>query len=121
MHEMTIANAILAETLVAVTSHDEVGEGACVEQVDVAIGQLQLVVGEALQMAWDAVCEGTAAEGAMLATTTTSPQAECRRCGDVFAPKIDDYLCPACGVADVEILAGNDIVLTSVVCRTQEG
>ena len=120
MHEMSIANAILSETFLAVGAHAGSAELE-VEQVEVAIGELQLVVGEALQMAWAAVIEGTPVAGAKLVTTETTAAARCRQCGQEFAPAIDDYLCPGCGRADVEILAGNDIVLAAVVCRTEEG
>ena len=120
MHEMSIANAILFETFLAVGAHAGAAELE-VEQVEVTIGELQQVVGEALLMAWDAVTEGTPMHGARLVTTETDAEARCRQCGETFAPAIDDYLCPACGVANVEILAGNDIVLAAVVCRTEEG
>jgi len=120
MHEMTIANAILSETLHAVASHGD-ADTLGVEQVEVAIGELQLVVSEALDLAWGAVTEGTPAEGSELVTTDVPPDARCRQCSERFAPTTREFVCPACGVADAEILAGNDIVLTSVVCRTQEG
>ncbi len=120
MHEMTIANAILAETLRAVASQEDT-EALVVEQVDVAIGELQAVVAEALELAWGAVIEGTCAEGASLVTQEVAPRAQCRACDERFAPSVREFVCPACGVADAEILAGNDIVLTSVTCRTREG
>ena len=33
---------------------------------------------------------------------------------------MDNYLCPGCGQADVEIVAGDDIMLTSVVGQVED-
>jgi Zn finger protein HypA/HybF involved in hydrogenase expression len=38
----------------------------------------------------------------------------------VFEPAIDNYLCPNCGQADAEFLAGNDIILKSLVCEKED-
>ena len=41
-------------------------------------------------------------------------EALCRHCGERFAPGANDFLCPRCERADAEIIAGDDIVLSSV-------
>ena len=89
-----------------------------VERVELIVGQMRLVVPEALVMAWQVISEGTIAAGAELAVVETPMEARCRQCGQEFAPQIDNYLCPACGQADVDIFAGDDIILKSVVCET---
>lgn len=125
MHELTIASELLHQTLSAVRSHADQLSGQagdpCIEEVEVEIGLLRLVVPEALEMAWQVVCEGTAAEGARLSISETRPAARCRLCGRAFEPTIDDYLCPGCKKADVEICGGNDIVLRAVTYRGDEG
>ena len=112
MHEMSIAEGVLSAVLDAA--------GACgarrVERVELAVGQMRLIVPDALVMAWQVIGEGTIAAGAELAVVETPMQARCRQCGREFAPRIDNYLCPGCGQADVDILAGDDIILKSVVC-----
>ena len=116
MHEMSIADGVLRAVLDAV--------GPCgarrVDRVELAVGQMRLVVPEALVMAWQVVSEGTIAAGAELAIVEMPMEARCRRCGRQFAPRIDSYLCPGCGLADVEILAGDDIILKSVVCDVEQ-
>ncbi len=125
MHELTIASELLDQTLSAARSHADRLSGKaddlCIEEVEVEIGLLRLVVPEALEMAWQVVCEGTAAEGARLCITETRPAARCRLCGRTYEPTIDDYLCPGCNKADMEICGGNDIVLKAVTCRGDEG
>lgn len=112
MHEMSIAEALIEHVLAAAAS-----AGADrVEQITVEAGELKLVVPEALQMAFSAVAEGTAAEGAEVHVVETPPQARCRACGNGFRPRKDNYLCPACGQADVAITAGDAIILKSVTC-----
>jgi len=116
MHEMSIADGVLRAVLDAA--------GGCggrrVERVELAVGEMRLVVPEALEMAWQVVSEGTIAAGAELAVVETPMEARCRRCGRQFAPRIDNYLCPGCGLADVDILAGDDIILKSVVCDVEQ-
>ncbi len=117
MHEMSIAEGVLSAVLDAAD-----GCGARrVDRVELIVGQMRLVVPEALVMAWQVISEGTIAAGAELAVTETPMEAQCRRCGRKFAPRIDNYLCPGCGQADVDILAGDDIILKSVICETDGG
>ncbi len=125
MHEMAIATELLAQTLSAVEAHADQASpqpgNEYIEEVEVEVGLMRLVVPEALELAWQVACEGTAAEGARITITETPLAARCRSCGRTFEPTIDDYLCPDCNEADVEILAGNDIVLKTVTCRGAEG
>jgi hydrogenase nickel incorporation protein HypA/HybF len=121
MHEMSIATALLAQTLSAVEANlSPLPTVPCVEEVEITVGLLQQVVPEALVMAWNAAAEGTLAAGARLRIIETQPEAKCRQCGAAFEPAVDDFLCPLCGQADVEIVAGNDIILSAVTCRDED-
>jgi hydrogenase nickel incorporation protein HypA/HybF len=117
MHEMSIATQLL-ETVLAVAAENG---AAGVEQVEVELGAMRLVVPEVLELAWQVAAEGTLAEGARLKMTDVPIQAKCRDCGRAFAAEIGNFLCPGCGQADVEIVAGDDIILKTVVCRDEEG
>ena len=116
MHEMSIAEGLLRSVLDAVAAHGDVR----VEQVELAVGVMRLVVPEALELAWSVLAEGTPAAGAKLTITEVPLKARCRQCAREFGPEIDNYLCPACGHADVDILEGDDIFLTSVVCLSEQ-
>jgi len=91
-----------------------------VERVDVQIGAGEMVVPDALRMAFEVVATGTVAEGAELVLTEIPLVVTCRRCGQQFEPKAADYVCPGCGQADVDITGGRDILLTSLQCTTAE-
>ena len=66
------------------------------------------------------VSDGTVAAGSLLRIREVPIEAACRRCGRVYPADVDNYLCPGCGQADVEIVAGDDIMLTSVVGQVEE-
>jgi len=92
-----------------------------VEEVEVEVGAMQQVAPEALEAAFEAVSANTIAAGAVLKIVETPLRAVCRHCGHEFAPTIDNFLCPGCRQADVDILGGNDILLKSVTCETEQG
>lgn len=85
-----------------------------ITRVEVVCGEMQQVVPESLHLAFDAITEDTIAGGATLVLEEESLEAVCRSCGNRFVPQIDDFLCPECRVADVEIVSGRDIVLRSI-------
>lgn len=90
-----------------------------IQELVVEVGPMRQVVSEALRMAFEVISEGTPAEGAAMKVIETAIKATCRNCGWPFEPTIDNFLCPRCEQADVEITAGNDIVLKSVSCEVQ--
>ena len=70
----------------------------------VEVGVQRLVVPEAMQIAWEAAREGTVAAAASLELVEIPAEARCTACDHAFPPAIDDYRCPACGVAAAEIV-----------------
>jgi hydrogenase nickel incorporation protein HypA/HybF len=92
-----------------------------IDEVVLEVGFMRQVVPEAMQMAWEAVTEDTPALGSVLTITEVPPEAECRKCRTRFVPRIDCFLCPGCGQADVEIITGDDIVLKSMSCEVDDG
>ena len=116
MHEMSIASAMM-DQLLRIADEQRARR---ITEVEVVCGIMQQVVPEALQFAFEALSAGTPAEGAALKLTEEPLQAKCRACGASFEASIDNYLCPACQTADVELLTGRDIVLKTVVCETEE-
>ena len=117
MHELSIATEII-ETVLNVAAEHRVNR---VQEVILEVGPMRLVVPEALETAFEAVAKRTIAEGAKLTVVETPLRVRCRGCGNAYDCHIDDFLCPACGQADIEIIEGNDILLKSVVCQKDEG
>jgi hydrogenase nickel incorporation protein HypA/HybF len=116
MHEMSIAVEIVHSVLDAVSEH----RPSQIEEVEVRIGVMRQVVPEALELAFAAAAEGTPVEGARLIVKEERIVAVCRHCECLYLPEGDDYTCPDCGQADARILAGNDMVLRSIVCQTED-
>jgi hydrogenase nickel incorporation protein HypA/HybF len=114
MHEMSIAASLVRELLGIVAERP----GLRIVEVELHCGVMQQVVPEALRWAFEAASAGTPAQGARLKIVEQELAARCRGCGRDFAATIDNYQCPGCGRADVDLLAGRDIVLQSVVCET---
>ena len=115
MHEMTLAQSLLDKVLTVAGEH----HADRVTEVSVALGVMQQVVPEALELAFQALTEGTIAQSAQLHQQETPIRAQCRSCGTPFPADLDTFQCPNCGRADVAILEGNDIVLNSVVCEQE--
>ena len=116
MHEMSIADDILRQTLALVAEHDAV----CVDEIEVEVGVLRLIVPEFLVEAWGAISDGTLAAGASLKITEIPARAKCRQCGHTHDVDVEHYACPECSQADAQILQGDGIILKSIACRTRE-
>jgi hydrogenase nickel incorporation protein HypA/HybF len=110
MHEYSLATALMEQVLAAAMQN----RLASVETVEIEVGALQLVVPEALDLAFNALAEGTPAQGAKLVQEEAALKARCRACGAEYEPEIDRYTCPACGRAEAEIIQGRYIILRSI-------
>ena len=117
MHEMSLATELIHQVLGLVDQY-KLTE---LDKVEIEVGVLRQVVPEAMHIAWETLSEGTPAEGSKLILTETKASAECRQCSCVFEPEIDNYLCPECGQANIEIQIGNEIILKSLSGNTPEG
>ena len=115
MHEMSIATELLDQVL----SYAKQNDAIVVSTVEVQCGVQRQVVLEALQMAWKAVVKESIAENSTLVLTEKAVKARCNICGHIFFPGIDDYLCESCSQADVELIEGDDILLTSLTCEAE--
>ena len=118
MHEMPIAVEIVNRTIDIAQQNDAVR----VTEVEVEVGDMRQVVPEALELAFKVVAEGSVVEGAELRIVEEKVAAVCNACGCEFSPEIDaSFVCPQCEQADARIVAGNDIILKSIVCEADEG
>ncbi|MBN2446368.1 MAG: hydrogenase maturation nickel metallochaperone HypA [Phycisphaerae bacterium] len=117
VHEMSIVSAMMNQLMTLA----EQQQATRITAVELEVGRMQLVVPEALDMAWEALREGTVAAEATLTMTEVPVAANCRKCDERFEPDVDySFMCPRCLEADIEIVSGNDIVLKSVTFETEE-
>ena len=106
MHELAITEGVVD----AVTGRLPDARITCVR---LEIGALSGVVADSVRFCFDLVTEGTNLEGAALEITEPPGLCSCRVCGVNFEPDGPIALCP-CGSAEVTVLAGQDLKITSV-------
>jgi hydrogenase nickel incorporation protein HypA/HybF len=107
MHELSIAASIVE----IAAAH---ARGRRVAGVYVKIGHLRQVVPSALAFSFQLVAEGTVVEGARLEIEHVAVEGRCRRCAAVSRPTSFPLLCGSCGATDLEILAGEELLVDSL-------
>ena len=107
MHELAITQGVV-EAVTARTGD------APVASVRVRVGRLSGVVPEAMRFCFELVTAGTPLEGAELDIDRPEGRGRCRSCGAEFVLPDLVLLCP-CGSADVDVLAGRELAVASVV------
>ena len=112
--------AIATELVQQVTAIAEEHEATRIEGIVVECGVMRQVVPEALQLSFSLLVEGTIAEGAQLRLVEKEISAVCGQCESPYQPKLDNFMCPECGAADSRIVSGNEIILKSVICQTED-
>ena len=106
MHELSITQSIVEAVL------DRTGDRK-VTVVNLTIGRLSGVVPEAVRFCFDLVADGTPLAGAELRIEEPVGAAVCRSCAQEFELADPIPLC-RCGSADVSILRGRELSVTSV-------
>lgn len=106
VHELSITQSIVD----VVSNH--AGDSR-VLAVRLTVGRLSGVVPDAVRFCFDLLTEGTPLEGARLDIDQPAGLARCRSCGSEFTLPDLVLLCP-CGSADVELLAGRELRVTSL-------
>jgi len=111
MHEFSLAQSVL-DIVTEVAQENEI---AAVDEVRLDIGQISGVSVEALEFAWSFLrdqqeCTKTAA----LAIKRPEGHGRCRACG--FNGRLTDYIriCPACGSLELEIISGEEFMVTGI-------
>ena len=117
MHELSIATALI-EQLEAVAQDNGLEK---IDEVHLQVGYLRQVVPEFMQTAFVEAAKGAVAQEAKLIIQEIVALVQCRQCQYQFKPKLNDFLCPKCDEADVEILQGDDIILLSVNSYAKKG
>jgi len=106
MHELAITQSVVDTVLQRTGSRR-------VTVVRLRVGRLSGIVPDAMQFCFGMAAEGTPLEGATLQIDQPRGRAHCRTCGDDFDLPDLILLCP-CGSADVEVLTGRELQVTSV-------
>ncbi|MFW6114960.1 MAG: hydrogenase maturation nickel metallochaperone HypA [Thermodesulfobacteriota bacterium] len=110
MHEFSIAASLLEIISQEASTYGD----SKVTGVTLKIGTLSGVVFESLEFAFQAVSQGTVAEGANLVIERVALRIACRACGTTSMPADPFIICPHCGSGDVEIIAGRELQIESM-------
>ena len=111
MHEMSLVADVVALVERRTT-------GRHVTEVRLRVGALTGVLPDAMQFCFEMATAGTRLDGASLELETVPGRIGCRTCG-AESPCDDHVLLCACGSADVSVVAGDDLVVTSVAVRRE--
>lgn len=106
MHELAITESIVSGVCERVGS-------ARVKRVMLEIGRLSQIVPDSVRFFFDVCTRGTALEGAALEIAEIAGRARCRSCAQEIEMQDLLALCP-CGSADLEVLAGNRLLVRAV-------
>jgi hydrogenase nickel incorporation protein HypA/HybF len=108
MHELSLCEAIAG----VVRDH---ADGRHVDVVRVRVGALRQVVPEALSFCWTLVRDSEDMPDAQLELECVGAAVHCRACGgqsDITSPW--SIWCPRCDSSDVEVLRGDEFLVTSL-------
>jgi hydrogenase nickel incorporation protein HypA/HybF len=108
VHELSLCEAIAGVV-------KPYADGRHVDVVRVRIGALRQVVPESLSFCWALLRDYEDMPEAELELEFIAAQVRCRSCGNESAITSQwSLLCPQCGSADVEVLRGNEFLVTSL-------
>jgi hydrogenase nickel incorporation protein HypA/HybF len=107
MHELSLAQSLVERV------EAEAAKAALlkVTRVEASLGSLLGVEKDLFEEAFAISARGARCEGARLELRAEGAEARCRACGERYEPEWQDFQCPACGLAEPEILKGRDLFL----------
>jgi hydrogenase nickel incorporation protein HypA/HybF len=108
VHELSICASIAD----IATRH---AAGRPVSVINVRVGQLRQIVPDTLVYCWGLLCEDTSLAGSRIIVETVPARIRCRSCertADVGDLPV--FACAGCGGIDVEIVAGEEFLITSL-------
>ena len=111
MHEASIAKHLLTQVQRLADEHNAVA----VDAVSVQIGEFAGLEPALLVSAFAQVAASTIAAGATLEIQLVALTVRCNRCHREFAPDRFQFQCERCPGADVEIVAGDELVLENLI------
>jgi len=85
-----------------------------IDKVHFQLGRMLQVVPEMFRFAFDAAKAGTIAGEANLEIEFLPVMMTCKQCGYEFEVKQDEYSCPHCNGADLDLLQGKELFIKSI-------
>lgn len=112
MHELSIARSIVQEVERAAVA----SEIASVEQVNLRLGRICGIIGQALEFGFEFARMGTSLESAKLVIEYIEVEIYCPTCDRAVSPTHGEiFVCPNCGSLASQLLAGKELEIVSFV------
>jgi hydrogenase nickel incorporation protein HypA/HybF len=90
-------------------------DGRTITVINVRVGQLRQIVPDTLVYCWSLVSEETALAGSRIVVESVPARIRCRSCQHTAdVGDLPSFACAACGGIDVEIVAGEEFLITSL-------
>ncbi|MEA4889768.1 MAG: hydrogenase maturation nickel metallochaperone HypA [Clostridiaceae bacterium] len=110
MHEYALTSRIVEIALETAQKQ----KAARVSAVSLVIGECSGVLIDSVQLYFDMIAEGTAAEGAQLLVHVIQPQMHCPVCDQNFTRPRFSFACPQCGALGSPTEIGKEFYIESV-------
>jgi len=110
VHEVSIAQSLVD----AVLREMEDRKTGRVVAVRTAVGGLTHVEPENLKFWYEELIKDTPLAGSELVVVKQPVAVRCRQCGREFEVVANSFVCPECGIADVRLTGGDELVLESI-------
>lgn len=111
VHEMSIVSGILE----SVTEVARRAGASRLCQVNLRIGVMREVVPEAMDLAWEVLCEeDPLTDGCKLTVEDVYPESVCNACGERFTHDRFHLRCPVCRSADTRLIHGRELDIISI-------
>lgn len=112
MHELGVISAMVK------TIEDIIHEQGLtqVHKLVLEVGELSGIVPRYMEACYPAAVYKTFMEDCVLEMETIPGIVRCKDCGREFNATAQDFTCPDCGSQDMEILAGNDVLIRELQC-----
>ena len=116
MHEYSLTKRIVQ------TVNDAAAERGAkrVNAVFLVIGENNGVIPESVQMYFDIIAKGTAAQGAILHTHVIRSEMYCPLCGENFRRPRFSFACPACGTLGSPTQVGGEFYVERIQIEETE-
>ena len=116
MHELSVCQALIGQVEKVAREN-----GAHrVVSIVIAVGPLSGVEARLLEHAYLVAAAGTLAEHATLTIETVPVRVRCRSCGAETAAQVNRLVCGDCGDWQVDVVAGEEMLLTRVEIETDQ-
>ncbi len=115
MHEFAVTQSLVE---IALDAAQQSGAQR-LTAVHVVVGNLTGIVEDSMRFYYEALVQGTPAEGAVLHVELRTAVATCRRCGrhHAVAPPLDPF-CPECGAAELSVEGGHELLVDRIEIET---